>query len=393
MKYGVLISLTGGEYRQEDIRIGLLLFSFIPAHLFIGYLIELLAATRARDALRESRKAGKAGQDPKLRPMWTIIAAAHTVNATASLGIASYLVYNKIFHPLIGTMCEIHVVIVWLKQLSYAFTNRDLRDAYLSSAPVPDIYRTCLYPSNITIPNLIYFWWAPTLVYQPVYPRTPTFRPSFFFKRLTETILLSIAIWFLSQQYAVPTLRNSLDAVSALNLPIILQRLMKLSTISLVIWLIGFFALFHSFLNALSELLRFGDRDFYGPWWNSASLGTYWKLWNKPVYNFMRRHVYAPMQARGFSPAVSSMMVFTFSAVLHEVLVGIPTHSVTGVAFAGMMFQIPLIWCTMPLERMRGSGSVLGNVVFWVSFCLVGQPVAALLYYFSWQVKYGGVRA
>jgi diacylglycerol O-acyltransferase-1 len=54
-----------------------------------------------------------------------------------------------------------------------------------------------------------------------------------------------------------------------------------------------------------------------------------------------------------------------------------------------MMFQIPLIAMTKPLERTRGQTSVIGNGIFWVSFCLVGQPFAILLYYFSWQVKYG----
>lgn len=127
----------------------------------------------------------------------------------------------------------------------------------------------------------------------------------------------------------------------------------------------------------------------FSSWWNSSSVGTYWKLWNKPVYHFMRRHVYAPLQARGWSASAASMMVFTLSAILHEVLVGIPTHNIIGVAFAGMMFQIPLVYLTVPLEKMRGSASVLGNCVFWVSFVLVGQPIAALLYYFTWQVKYG----
>jgi len=128
------------------------------------------------------------------------------------------------------------LVIVWLKQLSYAFTNRDLRDAYLEDYPVPDIYAACPYPQNITLKNLTYFWWAPTLVYQPVYPRSPKFRWTFFLKRISEVIALSVAIWFLSAQYAVPVLRNSLHAMDHLDLPAILERLMKLSTISLIIW-------------------------------------------------------------------------------------------------------------------------------------------------------------
>lgn len=69
-----------------------------------------------------------------------------------------------------------------------------------------------------------------------------------------------------------------------------------------------------------------------------------------------------------------------------------PTNYVLGVAFAGMIFQIPLIILTDPLQKLKGStGKVLGNVIFWVSFCLVGQPLAALLYFFAWQAKYGSV--
>lgn len=55
-----------------------------------------------------------------------------------------------------------------------------------------------------------------------------------------------------------------------------------------------------------------------------------------------------------------------------------------------MMFQIPLIAVTLPLEKMK-SGKVIGNSIFWVSFCLVGQPLGALLYFFAWQAKYGSV--
>jgi diacylglycerol O-acyltransferase-1 len=64
-----------------------------------------------------------------------------------------------------------------------------------------------------------------------------------------------------------------------------------------------------------------------------------------------------------------------------------------GVAFFGMMFQLPLIALTAPLDRVKGAqGKVIGNCIFWVSFCLVGQPLGALLYFFAWQAKYGSVR-
>ena len=61
-----------------------------------------------------------------------------------------------------------------------------------------------------------------------------------------------------------------------------------------------------------------------------------------------------------------------------------------GVAFLGMLVQVPLIQITLPLEKAQGHyGKMLGNVIFWTSFVLIGQPLAALLYFFAWQAKYG----
>lgn len=145
-----------------------------------------------------------------------------------------------------------------------------------------------------------------------------------------EFFSLTVVIWLLSAQYAAPVLRNSIDKIATMDVASILERIMKLSTISLIIWLAGFFALFQSLLNALAEVMRFGDREFYTDWWNSSSLGMYWRSWNRPVYLFMKRHVYSPLVGRGWSPFAASAVVFVFSAVLHEMLVGIPTHNLIG---------------------------------------------------------------
>jgi len=44
-----------------------------------------------------------------------------------------------------------------------------------------------------------------------------------------------------------------------------------------------------------------------------------------------------------------------------------------------MMGQIPLIILTKKIDK-RMPGSSIGNIIFWISFCLVGQPMAMLLY-------------
>lgn len=289
------------------------------------------------------KKAGEDHDHPALQAQalrsfnstWYIIAFCHGVNASLNLIYASKVVFYDIHHPGIGTLCELHAVIVWLKTCSYALTNRDLRHAHLHpnyARALPELYGSCPYPTNINWRNLCYFWWAPTLVYQPVYPRTAHIRWGFVFRRVLEIVGLSIVIWIASAQYAAPLLRNSLDKIFALDLVSIVERVMKLSTISLFCWLCGFFALFQSFLNALAEIMRFGDREFYGDWWNVSSIRTYWTTWNKPVTNFMRRHIYSPLVGRGWPPVAAQIMVFFISGVLHELLVGIPTHNVLGKA-------------------------------------------------------------
>ncbi|ODH48180.1 hypothetical protein GX48_05671 [Paracoccidioides brasiliensis] len=399
MKYGVLICIRCHDYRQQDVVLGAILSALIPCHLFVAFIIERAAAHQVRGAIgrikREESTQEDAPEQQSFRSAWICTAISHSLNASLCLLVTSYAVYYYVNHPGIGTLCEVHVIVVWLKICSYAFTNRDLRHAVLhpsSTSPLPEIYQSCPYPRNVTIGNLTYFWLAPTLVYQPVYPRTDRIRWSFVAKRVMEMIGLSVFIWLTSAQYAAPVLRNSLEKIATLDLTSIIERVMKLSTISLIIWLAGFFALFQSYLNALAEVMRFGDREFYTEWWNSPSVGTYWRTWNKPVYHFMRRHIFSPLIGRGWSPFAASVMVFTFSGILHELLVGIPTHNVIGVAFAGMVLQLPLIAATLPLEKMNTrTGKIIGNCVFWVSFCLVGQPLAALLYFFAWQAKYGSV--
>ncbi|KAF2844858.1 diacylglycerol O-acyltransferas-like protein 1 [Plenodomus tracheiphilus IPT5] len=401
-KYGVLICLSCHDYRRSDVITGLALYLLVPAHLFVTYLIEWVAAQQAKKAYGsisknkdEDTPADYAAALKSFNTSWHVVAFFHSVNAVANLYIATKMVYSNIHHPGIGTLCEFHAVIVFLKCMSYALTNRDLRHAYLhpkQADPLPELYKSCPYPQNINMKNLCYFWWAPTLVYQPVYPRTDRIRWTFVLKRLLEVVGLSIVIWIASAQYAAPLLQNSITKILELNLTSIAERIMKLSTISVFCWLCGFFALFQSSLNALAEIMTFGDREFYGDWWNVSNIRSYWTTWNKPVTNFMRRHIYSPLVGRGWHPAIAQILVFLFSGILHELLVGVPTHNIIGVAFLGMMAQIPLIAITDHVQKWRwASGQVVGNMIFWLSFCLVGQPLAALCYFFAWQAKYGSV--
>lgn len=404
-KYGIRVTITSSAGLSEnDLFYGIWLYLTIPVHFFIAFFIEKLAAGYAMGAVGRVKKAESENKEAqmdlerrKLTTAWRTIAFLHAINITFNLLYSSVVVYFLIDNPGIGTLCELHAVIVWLKVLSYALTNRDLRHALLKPSPTATVlsplYKEMPYPKNITLSNLCYFWWAPTLVYQPVYPRADKIRWIFILQRLGEMLICFFIIWVASAQYAVPLLQNSLADISKLDMMGIFERVLKLSTISTICWLAGFYAMFQAGLNALAELMRFGDREFYSDWWNCSDVRSYWTSWNKPVSSYMKRHVYTPLIARGMGQTMAATITFLFSAILHEVLVGVPTHNIIGVAFAGMAFQIPLIILTDRFRRIKGYyGQLIGNLIFWSSFCLVGQPLAALSYYFAWQAKYGNAR-
>ncbi|KAJ2489366.1 hypothetical protein IWW37_004044 [Coemansia sp. RSA 2050] len=243
------------------------------------------------------------------------------------------------------------------------------------------------YPDNVTVKNFGYFWLAPTLCYQPSYPLlSGPIRKSFLAKRVAELVIIGMAMYVLIQQYAVPTLVGSVQAIDKRDGFWLSERVLKLSVISATVWFLGFYAVFHAGLNALAEVLRFADRAFYLDWWNSVDLAAYWREWNLPIHYFCKRHIMMPLISAPLSLPVNVGVMFTFlvSAIMHELLFGIPTHCLKGYSFVGMMMQIPLIQLTQWLVRWRGPESGLGNAVFWISFCIVGQPLGVVQYYYTW---------
>jgi len=109
------------------------------------------------------------------------------------------------------------------------------------------------------------------------------FRLREFLKRVLEWFLSSVMMFLLIEQYAIPILKNSVVAVDSgkyisfaknfnKSYILLVERILKLSVVSVLIWLLMFYSYFHSLLNALAEIMRFGDRRFYMPWWNAVPI-------------------------------------------------------------------------------------------------------------------------
>ncbi|RKP33724.1 MBOAT, membrane-bound O-acyltransferase family-domain-containing protein [Dimargaris cristalligena] len=389
MKYGFLISIPGQYVPPQDWVFTLIASALLPVNILVALGVERVVADYyAYPLLRTLQRTSSYRPDEQTYRCWTVWSGwIHAANITVTLAFPSYVVYQKMYHPLLGMAIVFTVVIQSLKLISYALVNRCLRYDLVHGIPQPAEY-TVHYPANIRLRDSLYFFWVPTLCYQPSYPRNQRFRKSFFLKRCLEGAIATVMIYFLVEQYAIPTLKNSITPWEQLNVPQILERVFKLSTTSVLIWLLGFYAFFHAFLNALAELLHFGDRSFYLPWWNSGTLARYWRLWNQPVHFFFKRHVYIPCLQAGFSPHTSMVLIFFISALLHELVVGIPTHNLRGHAFWGIFFQVPLVLFTDLLAQYTGKDSSIGNIFFWISFCILGQPFLVVRYFYDWTKQY-----
>ncbi|XP_006038352.2 diacylglycerol O-acyltransferase 1 [Alligator sinensis] len=295
--------------------------------------------------------------------------------------------------------------IVFLKLFSFRDVNRWCREqrakdesarlGELGTSPAPakrnsasgqktangDVVESSVsYPANLSYKDLYYFLLAPTLCYELNFPRSPRIRKRFLLRRLIEMLFFTQLIVGLIQQWMVPTIQNSMKPFRDMDYSRIIERLLKLAVPNHFIWLIFFYWLFHSSMNAVAEVLRFGDREFYRDWWNSESVTYFWQNWNIPVHKWCLRHFYVPMIRYGCRRWMARTAVFLLSAFFHEYLVSVPLRMFRLWAFMGMMAQLPLAWFVG--KFLQGN---YGNAAVWISL-IIGQPIAVLMYVHDYYV-------
>lgn len=323
------------------------------------------------------------------RTEWTV-GIMNVINTSICLLLPCYVISWNEAEPIPAFLLTFCTIIVWMKLVSYAHCHWDIRVARRegklragekgSPESVKYDWVVQKYPNNLTLRNLLWYLAIPTLTYQVNYPRSKRLRKRWLVRRCMELVFFSGLLLFIVDQYIVPAVDNSLKPLAEMNLPRLLERILKLAIPNLYAWLTGFYCLFHLWLNILAELTRFGDREFYKDWWNAATIGDYWKLWNMPVHKWLLRTVYFPALRCRLSRFPAMLLVFFVSAVMHEVMMGVPLRMVRFWAFSGMLLQVPLVVITENLKT-KVKSDTWGNYIFWTTFCMFGQPVALLSYW------------
>ncbi|CUM64018.1 uncharacterized protein PRCAT00001606001 [Priceomyces carsonii] len=237
------------------------------------------------------------------------------------------------------------------------------------------------FPQNINLFNYFEYSMFPTAIYTLNFPRTPKIRWTYVFEKTSAIFGILFLMVTVAQNWIYPLV---LRCLALRQLPF-KERFIPFAFIFLDIvppflleYILTFFLIWDSILNDIAELSRFGDRDFYGPWWNCTEWSEYARLWNKPVHKFLLRHVYhSSISAFKFNKVQASLVTFIISSLLHELAMFVIFGTLRGYLLLLQMSQIPLIMLSRT-AFMRNK-KVLGIVICWFGF-ITGPSMICMLY-------------
>lgn len=249
----------------------------------------------------------------------------------------------------------VECLVLLMKMHSYIRTKLELARAQ-NVAPTPDVREFALY---------LFF---PTLVYEPEYPRTDHIRWGYVAEKVFANTLAMCMFYIIVTDHVIPKLEDSALANPVL---VIISLLLPFLGCYLMIW----FIIFECICNGLAELTYLADRDFYGDWWNSTTFDEFARKWNKPVHEFLLRHVYLEsLETYKLSKRSATLFTFLVSAALHECVFAIVFRTVKMYFFILQMLQVVVIMYGRGLKGTR-----LGNYIFWFGMIL-GLPLQAVIY-------------
>lgn len=197
--------------------------------------------------------------------------------------------------------------------------NENNNDFY--SPPISDPEgQVVISQSKPTISSLIYFMFAPTLIYQHSYPRYPN--PTNWLMvvvYMVQWLLLLIPSILLMNHQMLPLWSEI--GVKAITPHFLYHMFLWSIVMSGLFWLGIGYCFLHCWLNMWAEMLRFGDRMFYKNWWSARNGLHAWGLWNYMIHLWIARYIFIPCIKRTKSRIFALLYTFTISAFFHDYLI------------------------------------------------------------------------
>lgn len=228
--------------------------------------------------------------------------------------------------------------------------------------------------------DFLYFLAVPSLVYEPSFP---TFVPE---NRMHNIIVRSVLLLgSLLFSYVWITEKVLPIAVRLHRMPVIdgmIYSLIPMWVSAMVI----FFTLFELVCNILADITCYGDRSFYGDWWNSTTFEDFNRLWNKPVHQWLLRHVYFKVRSKGCNKFIGQSVTLLYSSLMHEfALYLFFSKQKIRVQFFTVMMVQPILFTCQNKAGMKGT--LFGNYLFWL-LIIMGISLTGTWYGRLWAEIY-----
>lgn len=234
--------------------------------------------------------------------------------------------------------------------------------------------------ANEEIGRWLYFVLVPTLIYRDQYPLIPGPINWIAAASHAGNFLGVVAFAFLIIRGIIAPNLTPILPKSPIEIALVVESVMMPSLLLLVL---GFYGLLHSWLNLWAEVFRFADRRFYSNWWSSGNWSSFYRDWNKAVGDFIASYLYSDTQRFGKSRAFAQTVVFVVSAIIHEAVL----------AFAlRMWYPALMVLFGGPgvafMSLTRGLAPRLGNVFLWINLS-AGLGILIMLYSRELYARHG----
>lgn len=239
------------------------------------------------------------------------------------------------------------------------------------------------YPRNLTLSNHYEYIVLPTLVYELEYPRSETINWYYVLEKGMAVIGVLGVMNMVSQAFIYPVVVRTMAMKDAgLTLPDRLAYfpwiLSDLIFPFMMEYMMTWYVIWECILNLLAELTYFADRGFYADWWNSVSWDQFARDWNRPVHNFLLRHVYhSSISSMKVNKYTATLITFFLSACVHELVMWCLFKKLRGYLLFLQMMQIPLV--QLSRTRWLKGRATLGNLIFWIGI-FTGPSLLCSLY-------------
>ncbi|KAI5190149.1 diacylglycerol O-acyltransferase 1 [Nematocida sp. AWRm77] len=271
--------------------------------------------------------------------------------------VLEVVLYMYTMNGFSGIILRYFSAIQMMKMISYVLSTRE--SALLGKDDTKIEEPVCT-------PSLLRFIVYPTLCYQTKYPFGPI---SYFNALMYAGMFLPLCVLFYwtsrvmcmdacYRMWHIPSADAYIDVVLWSN----------------AAWFCGFLLVFVVIFGFQSEITEFGDKKFFGAWWDSTISG-YWRRWNTMVHTWIKRHVHKALLKKNMTPRTSKAVIFLVSGLVHEYIIG---NSIgrRGIGFLTMAIQIPLDTVVRAIEHSTNICPQFSSLII---FNILGAPFIAML--------------